>query len=155
VRLCLSSKGAELDPAARAHDPEWLREQVAAFNELERPIAATLLIERMIPASEAERARVHDVLHEAGVIELVVRWTGPWMPWRRGLAIRVLGWVGAGEAVPTLLERLSDRNLYVREAAVRALGRIGDPRAVEPLARLFREPGSVGTGVVYDSLVSL
>jgi HEAT repeat protein len=56
--------------------------------------------------------------------------------------------------VPVVLERLSDRDRFVREAAVRALGRIGDPRALPSLGELFREPGPVGAGVVYDALVA-
>jgi HEAT repeat protein len=145
----------ELDPVARTHDPQWLGAQVRKFNELERPIAATRLIERMGPASEEERAHVLEVLREAGVIDVLVHSTRRWMPWRRALAIRTLGWIGAAEAVPALLDRLSDRNRYVREAAVRALGRLGDPTALGRLAGLFRTPGPVGTGVVYDALTSL
>ena len=45
----------ELDPATRARDPQWLRTQIGGFDELERPIAATMLIEQMKPASEEER----------------------------------------------------------------------------------------------------
>ena len=137
---------AELDPATRARDPHWLRTQIGRFDELERPIAATMLIERMRPASEEERAQMLAVLREAGAVDSLVRSTGRWMPWRRALAVRTLGWVGAEETVPLLIERLSDRNRYVRESAVRALGRIGDPRALPSLAELFRSPGRVGAG---------
>jgi hypothetical protein len=41
-----------LDPATRAADATWLRTQIGRFDELERSIAATMLIERMTPASE-------------------------------------------------------------------------------------------------------
>ena len=58
------------------------------------------------------------------------------------------------ETVPLLIERLSDRNRYVRESAVRALGRIGDPLALPSLAELFRSTGRVAAGVVYDALVA-
>jgi HEAT repeat protein len=146
---------SELDPASATRDPHWLGAQVGKFDELERSIAATRLIERMIPASEEERAHALDVLREAGAIDLLLRSTRRRMPWRRALAIRTLGWVGAVEAVPWLLERVSDRNRYVRESAVRALGRIGDPNALGRLAGLFRAPGPVGTGVVYDALISI
>ena len=146
---------AELDPSSRTRDPQWLGAQVRKFDELERPIAATMLIERMRPASEEERAHVLEVLREAGVIDVLVHSTRRWMPWRRALAIRTIGWIGATEAVPALVDRLSDRNRYVRESAVRALGRIGGRTALGPLAGLFRAPGLVGTGVVYDALVSI
>jgi HEAT repeat protein len=144
---------AELDPATRARDPEWLRNKIRRFDELERPIAATMLIERMKPASDEERRHMLEMLREAGAIDSLVRSTTRRIPWRRALAIRTLGWVGAADAVPLLIERLSDRNRHVREAAVRALGRIGDSRALPFLDALFRSPGRVGSGVVYDALV--
>jgi HEAT repeat protein len=144
---------AELD--SPSHDAQWLRAEVSRFNELERPIAAAMLIERMKPASDEERERTLAVLRENGVVDLLLHATRRRVPWRRAMAIRTLGWIGAAEAVPVLLERLSDRNRSVREAAFRALGRIGDVRALPRLANHFREPGGIGPGVVYDALVEL
>ncbi len=48
-----------------------------------------------------------------------------------------LGQMRAVEAVPALLTKLSDREPAVREAAARALGQIGDPRALDPLHDLL------------------
>src|SRR3954452_16237966 len=129
---------ADLDPATGGGDPRWLRTQIGRFDEGERPIAATMLIERMKPASEAERVQALAVLREAGAVELIARATRTRVPWRRALAIRTLGWIGADETVPLLIEHLADRNRYVRESAVRALGRIADPLALPSLAELFR-----------------
>ena len=144
----------ELDPATRARDPRWLRTQIGRFDELERPIAATMLIERVKPASEEERLQTRAVLREAGAIDSLVRSAARGVPWRRALATRTLGWIGAEETIPVLIECLSDQNRYVRESAVRALGRIGDSVALPSLAELFRSPGRVGPGVVYDALVA-
>jgi hypothetical protein len=144
----------ELDPATRARDPHWPRTQIGEFDELKRPIAATMLIERLKPASEEERVHMLAVLREAGAVDSLARSTARGLPWRRALAIRTLGWIGAEETVPLLVERLSDRNRYVRESAVRALGRISDSLALPSLAELFRSPGRVGPGVVYDALVA-
>ena len=130
----------------RARDPQWLRTEIGRFDELERPIAATMLIERMKPASEEERCETLAVLREAGAVDSLARSTARGLPWRRALAIRTLGWIGAEETVPILIERLSDRNRHVRESAVRALGRIGDSVALPSLAELFRSPGRVGPG---------
>jgi len=132
----------------------WLGAEIAALNELERPIAAVMLIERLRPASEEERTQSLAALREAGVVDSIARSAGGWMPWRRALAVRTLGWIGAEETVPVLIQRLADRNRYVRESAVRALGRIGDSRVLPSLAELFRTPGRVGSGVVYDALVA-
>src|SRR5690348_472136 len=41
-----------------APDAQWLATQVHGFDELERPIAASMLIEQIEPASEEERAHV-------------------------------------------------------------------------------------------------
>ena len=95
-----------------------------------------------------------EVLREVGAVELLVRSTRSRIPWRRALAVRTLGWAGAEETVPVLIGRIGDRSRYVREAAVRALGRIGDPQVLPLLGELFRVPGRVPPGVVYDALVS-
>lgn len=48
--------------------------------------------------------------------------------------------MGAQEAVPELIERLSeDLNTYVRSASAEALGRIGDVRAIFPLMDALRD----------------
>ena len=73
-----------------------------------------------------------EVLREVGAVDLLVRSTASRMPWRRALAVRTLGWAGAEETMPLLIERIGDRSRYVREAAVRALGRIGDRRRCRP-----------------------
>ncbi len=154
VRTLVEDVLAELDPRTSTRDRDWLRRQIRGFNELERPIAAVMLIERVQPVSEEERQHVLGVLREVGAIELLVRSTRRWMPWRRALAVRTLGWVAAEECVPVVIERVSDRNRYVREASVRALGRIGDTRALPIVGQLFRAPGVVGAGVAYDALVA-
>jgi HEAT repeat protein len=136
-------------------DPERLRARIRRLNELERPIAATMLLERLGPASTSERAAVLDALRETGAIELLVRSLRRREPWRRALAARTLGQVGATDAVPALIERLEDKSRHVREAAVRALGRIGDERALPPLADLFLKPGRAGAGIVYEALLAL
>jgi HEAT repeat protein len=145
----------QLESGAGPSDVESLHRRLSRFDELERPVAALALIERLRFATEAQREHALHALREAGAIDLILQSTRRWMPWRRALAVRTLGWIGAGEAVPVLVERTSDRSRYVRESAVRALGRIGDARAVPVLAELFRAPGRVGQGIVYDALIAL
>ncbi|MGQ9836863.1 MAG: HEAT repeat domain-containing protein [Cyanobacteriota bacterium] len=50
-----------------------------------------------------------------------------------------LGQMRSVEAVPALVTKLSDGDALVREAAARALGQIGDPRALDPLHRLLAQ----------------
>ena len=145
---------AKLDHPTSLRDRLWLRWQLDGFDELERPLAAVALIERLRPASAEERREVLATLREVGAVELLVGSTGSRVPWRRALAVRTLGWAGAEETVPVLIERVGDRSRYVREAAVRALGRVCEPQALPLLGELFRAPGRVAPGVVYDALVS-
>jgi HEAT repeat protein len=140
---------------AGPRDPDRLRARIRRFDELERPIAATMLLERLGPASAAERTVLLDALRETGAIDLLLRSLRRRSPWRRALAARTLGQIAANEAVPALTERLSDSSGYVREAAVRALGRIGDERALPLLADLFLQPGRAGAGIVYEALLAL
>jgi HEAT repeat protein len=135
-------------------DPDRLRARIRRFDELEGPIAATMLLERIAPAPAAERATVLEALRETGAIDRLLRSLRRRAPWRRALAARTLGQIGAAEAVPALTERLSDHSRYVREAAVRALGRIGDEGTLPPLADLFLNPGRAGAGIVYEALLA-
>src|SRR3954454_8008540 len=145
---------SEIAAPTPAHDALWVRREIGGLDGLERPIAARMLIERLSAASEQERAHMLAVLREVGGLEMILRSTRRRMPWRRALAVRTLGWTGAPEAVPVLLEAVSDRNRYVRSSAVRALGRIGDARALPLLGELFRTPGRVEPGVSYDALLA-
>ena len=145
---------ARLDAPTGSRDRVWLQKQLADFDELERPLAAVALIERLRPAGPEERRQMLAVLREVGAVELLVRSARSRIPWRRALAVRTLGWAGAEETVPVLIGRIGDRSRYVREAAVRALGQVGDPQVLPLLGDLFRAPGRVPPGVVYDALLS-
>src|SRR4051812_9797545 len=82
---------AEIERLPGPRDPAWLSAEIARFDELERPLAALKLIERLRPASDEERRHVLDVLREVGAVEVTMRSAQRWMPWRRALAIRTLG----------------------------------------------------------------
>ncbi len=51
---------------------------------------------------------------------------------------RVLGEIGSFDAVEALIAALRERDWWVRACVVRALGKIGDPRAIDPLQRYLR-----------------
>jgi HEAT repeat protein len=140
---------------AERPDEARLRRQLRGLDRLERPIAARMLADQLRTASAEQRKRIRGVLREIGGIDLIVRSTRRLTPWRRALAIRTLGLVGAEEAVPALIPHLADRSRNVREATVRALGQIGDERAVPALAEVFAKPGSVAPGLPYEALISI
>jgi HEAT repeat protein len=134
---------------------EALRQFVSDLDELSRPLAATMLIDRLRPAAPETRAQVCEVLRRTGALDLLLRGIGRRTPWRRALAVRTLGFLGEEQAVPVVVGHLSDRNRYVREAAVRALGRIGDRRALLPLEAIFLDSErNVSSGFVYEALVA-
>ena len=62
-----------LEEVAAGRDLDRLAARIRRFDELERPIAATMLLERLGTASAAERAAVLDALRQAGAIDLLVR----------------------------------------------------------------------------------
>ena len=78
-----------------------------------------------------------DVYDHLGLVDRYIERLGTARQWReRAFAAELLGRVGNAKAVPALLEtvlatRIEDGD--VREIALRALARIADPRAVEPL----------------------
>ena len=64
----------------------------------------------------------------------------------RGLALRALGAVESRKAVPKLVALMNRRrsSYGLREEAVSALGRLGDPRAIEPLLSYFKQSWDAG-----------
>jgi HEAT repeat protein len=136
-------------------DRAELRRRIEALDDLERPLAATMLLERVMGASAEARAEMLDLLRDTGAVDLMLRGTRRRRPWRRVLAIRGLGWLGAPEGVSPALEHLSDRNRYVREASIRALGRIGDKRALPRLEEIYLDPErTVASGFAYEAVVA-
>jgi HEAT repeat protein len=143
----------EVESATGPRDLERMRARVRGFNELERPIAATLLVERLRAAPPERREAVLAALRNVGGTDLLERSLHRRMPWRRALAIRTAGLLRDTSVVPELIELLSDNSRYVREAAVRALGRIGDVRALPPLADFFLKPSRAAPGIVYEAML--
>ncbi len=59
-------------------------------------------------------------------------------------ASQALGWLAKSDsdrnsAVPALIKALEDESMEVRRNASEALGRIGDPRALEPLNEMLEQ----------------
>jgi hypothetical protein len=130
--------------------------QVGRLDELERPIAAGMLLARFDAADEDEHRRLVAALEQSGAIELMLRGLRRLMPWRKALAAQLLGQCRATKAVPALIALTDSRSLQVRDAAVVALGRIGDPRALPVIEQLFLRPRRrVSSGVRFEALLGL
>ncbi|HLL65545.1 MAG TPA: HEAT repeat domain-containing protein [Micromonosporaceae bacterium] len=76
-------------------------------------------------------------------------------PVRRARAADVLGHLPRTDSIPALTALLDDRSADVRAAAVRALGRIGDPSAAQPLLACLARHRPVAEQLVAQALVRL
>lgn len=111
--------------ALRVRDPG----QVAA------PLAHCLTDSELQVRKEASAALVHLGTDARSAVEPLMQ-----HPSRetRETAILVLRWVSDRSGVPTLLQALKDESAYVRNQAARALGRLRDATAIQPL-RVLRQ----------------
>ncbi|MCX5884879.1 MAG: HEAT repeat domain-containing protein [Proteobacteria bacterium] len=78
----------------------------------------------------------------------------------RGLlfaTVESLGKLKAQEAVESLLQVLADKDKFVASQAIKALGEIGDPRAIEPIKAFFQcvELTSLEASIVAKELIKL
>ncbi|HYK06354.1 MAG TPA: HEAT repeat domain-containing protein [Gaiellaceae bacterium] len=138
---------------ASPDDRKRLHDAVSDLDAQSRPLAAALLIDRLDEAAADERSAILELLREAGAIDVALQSARARTAWRRSLACAALGASRAREAVPVLEELLADRNHHVREAAVEALGAIGDPAALPALRQLYLSESGVRPGIVYAALV--
>jgi HEAT repeat protein len=101
--------------------------------------ALEAVLEEQARSSDGSPSWLLEVYDELGLVDKYIHMLRSARKWRdRAFAAELLGRVGGAKAVPALLEtvvatRTEDSD--VREIALRALARIGDPGAVEPLIR--------------------
>jgi hypothetical protein len=91
--------------------------------------------QRMIAARELSSARLTNPPPEL-IAEMVSLANDPEETVRRA-ALTIVANHGGKEQVPLLIKSLSDSDAGVRNAVAKGLGRIKDPRAIEPLATLL------------------
>ena len=84
-----------------------------------------------------------EVYDQLGLVDKYIEKLRHARKWRdRAFAAELLGRVGSAKAVPALLQTVQatqTEDADVREIALRALARIADPRAVEPLIRALAD----------------
>jgi HEAT repeat protein len=109
----------------------------------DRRIVETMALDAFEGSGAEESARLLKFLRQSGLIEKRIfearRQTG----WRRMRSLVALGRTRAPEGIPALAEALRDRDLEVRLAALRGLGRMACPEAGEEILAWVGEKGLV------------
>lgn len=106
----------------------------AGLTTVEQEILADILGEYARKLRGPARALITRYFEEQGTVdrELAAVASGR-ASWRRAMAAHRLGDIGSAKASAGLLAALGDEARDVRTAAVRSLGKLQEPRAVEPL----------------------
>ena len=130
--------------ALKSHDWIVRMHSAKALGRIKDPGAVAPLVPLLQDSVKAVREETSTALAaigEAALSSLFVALThAEWLV--RLHAVEALGKTRSPEAVDPLLSVLfNDRDAAVREDAVRALGQIGDTRAVEFLVTVMKEPG--------------
>ena len=107
----------------------------------DRRIVETIALDAFEAARPQESARLLRFLRESGLIEKRIFEARQFTGWRRMRALVALGRTRAPEGIPALAEALRDRDLEVRLAALRGLGRIACPEAGEEILTWLGERG--------------
>jgi len=113
--------------------------ELATLHDFE---ALEAVLEEQARGATERPAWLLDAYDRLGLVEKYVTRLRSATKWReRAFAAELLGRVGNAKAVPALLETVAatrTEDADVREIALRALARIGDPRAVGPLVEALK-----------------
>jgi HEAT repeat protein len=107
----------------------------------DRRIIETIALDALEAAGAEESARLLKFLRESGLIEKRIFEARKLTGWRRMRALVALGQTRALEGVSALAEGLRDRDLEIRLAALRGLGRTACPQAAEEILAWVGEKG--------------
>src|SRR5690242_5233123 len=104
-------------------------------------IVETMALDAFEAAGPEESARLLKFMRTSGLIEKRIFEAQHLKGWRRMRALVALGRTRAPEGVHALAEALRDRNLEIRLAALRGLGRTACPQAAEEILSWVGESG--------------
>jgi HEAT repeat protein len=107
----------------------------------DRRIVETIALDALEAAGAEESARLLKFLRESGLIEKRIFEARKLTGWRRMRALVALGQTRALEGISALAEGLRDRDLEIRLAALRGLGRTACPQAAEEILAWVGEKG--------------
>lgn len=107
----------------------------------DRRIVESIALDEFEAAGPEQSARLLKFLRASGLIEKCIYEARRLSGWRRMRALVALGRTRAPEGIPALGEALRDRNLEIRLAALRGLGRMACPQAAEEILTWLAETG--------------
>ena len=110
-------------------------------NPFDRRIVETIALDALEAAGVEESSRLLKFLRESGLVEKRIFEARKHTGWRRMRALVALGQTRAPEGIPALAEGLRDRDLEIRLAALRGLGRTACPQAAEQILGWVGERG--------------
>ena len=109
--------------------------------QFDRRIIEAMALDEFEAAGPEESARLLKFLRDSGLIEKRIFEARQLASWRRMRALVALGRTRAPEGIPALAEALRHRNLEIRLAALRGLGRMACPQAAEEILAWVGETG--------------
>src|SRR5258708_7572405 len=107
----------------------------------ERRIVEYIALDALEAAGAVESAQLLKFLRESGLIEKRILEARKLTGWRRMRALVALGQTRALDGISALAEGLRDRDLEIRLAALRGLGRTAAPQAAEEILAWVGERG--------------
>ncbi|HKV24330.1 MAG TPA: HEAT repeat domain-containing protein [Candidatus Acidoferrum sp.] len=107
----------------------------------DRRIIESIALDAFETAAPKESARLLNFLRASGLIEKRIFEAQRLHGWRRNRALVALGRTRAPEGISALGAALRDRNLEIRLAALRGLGRMANPKAAEEILVWVGEEG--------------
>jgi HEAT repeat protein len=110
-------------------------------NPFDRRIVETIALDALEAAGAEESARLLKFLRKSGLIEKRIYEARTHTGWRRMRALVALGQTRAPEGIYALAQGLRDRDLEIRLAALRGLGRTASPKAAEEILVWVGEKG--------------
>jgi HEAT repeat protein len=119
-----------------------------------REVALEMMVDTVARLRGRSRLIAEQWFEANGYVADAVREVTSRSDWRRARAVYRLGRFGSAAGEPHLVARLKDRRYVVRDAAVRALGRLGGRGSIGPLLDAF-ERHRVARGLVSGALLEL
>jgi HEAT repeat protein len=107
----------------------------------DRRIVESIALDALEAAGAEESAQLLKFLRQSGLIEKRIFEARKLTGWRRMRALVALGQTRALEGISALAEGLRDRDLEIRLAALRGLGRTASPQAAEEILAWVGERG--------------